>query len=94
MKLEFVSNKLLDLYSHGLGKDRYPVEVVRSFVKAVDVIKAVKDQPDLGQRRGLRLEKLKGDLAGEWSLRLGKQFRLIVTFDEETCRLLRIEDYH
>jgi len=94
VKLEFVSDKLLDLYSHGYGKERYPIEVVRSFVKAVDVIKAVKDQPDLGQRRGLRLEKLKGDLKGAWSLRLGTQFRLIVTFDEEACRLHWIEDYH
>ena len=94
MKLEFVSIKLRDLYSDGIGRERYPIEVVRSFVKAIDVIKAVKDQPDLGQRRGLRLEKLKGELAGEWSLRIGLQFRLIVTFQHETCLIHRIEDYH
>ena len=55
--MEFVSTKLQELYSRGLGRDRYPVAVVRSFVKAVDVIKAVRDQIDLGQRRGLRLKK-------------------------------------
>jgi len=36
VKLEFVSDKLRDLYSQGHGKERYPIEVVRSFVKAVD----------------------------------------------------------
>ena len=45
-----------------------------------------------------RLEKLKGDLAGYWSLRINDQWRLIVELQGEaskkTVHVVEIVDYH
>ena len=48
--------------------------------------------------RGMRLEKLLGSRAGQWSVRLNKQWRLILRPDreagEELVWVIEIVDYH
>jgi len=71
--------------------------VVRSYRKKVQLIVAARDERDLYQMRGLRMEKLKGDRLGQTSMRLNDQFRLILTFRTEGDRmavLLEVVDYH
>lgn len=69
--------------------------VVRSFRKKVQLISAARDERDLYEMRGLRMEK--GDRQGQTSMRLNDQFRLILTFKTEGDRLavlLEVVDYH
>lgn len=57
-------------------------------------IKAAVDQRDLSALRGNLFEKLKGDRAGFYSIRINDQWR--ITFRLEASRALdvTIEDYH
>ena len=56
------------------------------------------DERDLYALKGLRYEKLKGDRAGERSLRLNDQWRLIVRpvseADGRVMLIIEIVDYH
>jgi proteic killer suppression protein len=41
-----------------------------------------------------RLEKLRGDRAGRWSVRINKQYRICFTFDAGHANEVEILDYH
>jgi proteic killer suppression protein len=79
-------------FSGGFGS-----EVVRGYRKALWAIRAAADIRDL-YRGGLRCEKLSGDRAGQFSVRLNKQWRLIfvVVTDAQGTHLeiLEVVDYH
>lgn len=73
-------------------------EVVKGFRKVMQVIRAATDSRDLTVMRSLSFEKLKGNRAGQYSLRLNKQWRLIVRLKEaegsKTVVVVEIVDYH
>lgn len=72
-------------------------DVVRSYRKKLQIIRAAVDERDVRAMRGFRLEKLKGDREGTSSIRLNDQFRLVLNFKTEGDRvavLLEIVDYH
>jgi proteic killer suppression protein len=48
---------------------------------------------DLGSP-GNNLEKLKGNLAGSYSIRINDQWRILFTFDKGQASGVRIADYH
>lgn len=72
--------------------------IVRGFRKAMQAIRAAHDERDLYASRGLGFEKLKGKRAHQHSLRLNKQWRLIVELKDwqksKKVRVIGIEDYH
>ena len=72
--------------------------VVKGFRKAMQCIRGAADERDLRALRGLRLEKLKGDREGQYSLRCNDQYRLIVKFNVEgerkVVQVVEIVDYH
>jgi len=76
----------------------YPPSVVRGFRKCLQAIRAAVDERDFYASKGLRYEKLRGNLQGLRSLRINKQMRLIVRIDEaqptKKVVVLRIMDYH
>lgn len=76
----------------------YGPEIVRGFRKVVQSIRAAHDERDLYALRGLRFERLKGNRDHEHSLRINKQWRLIVelrgTGDQKRIGVKAIEDYH
>ena len=43
---------------------------------------------------GNRLEKLKGDRSGQWSIRINDRWRLCFRWAEEDAREVEIVDYH
>ncbi len=81
--------------SYNGGFDRI---IVRGFRKTMNLIRNAPDERELLARRGLRLERLKGNRSHEHSLRINQQWRLIVEFEEGTrgSRIVikKIEDYH
>ena len=56
-------------------------DLVRAFRKKVQILRSAADERDLRAMRSLRLEQLKGDRRGTSSIRLNKQFRLIIRFE-------------
>lgn len=55
-----------------------PPEVVRAFRKVVQGLRSATDQRDIRSMKSWRLEKLKGDRKHQHSIRLNKQWRLIL----------------
>jgi toxin HigB-1 len=98
MEVEFADDDLDRLeadirFTAGLARD-----IVRAFRKAMQVIRAAPDERDLYRLKGLRFEKLEGARSHQRSIRLNKQWRLILELKGEApnkvVRVVCIEDYH
>jgi proteic killer suppression protein len=60
-------------------------------LQAVDFSSAVED---LREPPGNRLEKLKGDRDGQWSIRVNDRYRVCFRWDGKDAWELEIVDYH
>lgn len=79
MKLYFDQDYLADLYTKGGTKDkkhRYQPDVIKKYVRTIDVMKRVANVWQLTQYRGLRYEHLRGDKDGLSSVRVNDQYRI------------------
>lgn len=80
-------------YSAGFGDS-----IVKSYRRAMQHIRAASDERTLYARRSFRFEKLSGDRAGQYSMRLNDQWRLIVEIQGEApskaIHIIEIVDYH
>ncbi len=98
MRFKFKTNKLKLLYTEEKGARKYEVAVVDAFFEVMTVIDAAKDIRDLYNLKGLRFEKLSGKRRAERSIRLNRQWRLIVQIEkdeqENVLLIIDIEDYH
>jgi proteic killer suppression protein len=96
LRFKFKKKKIADLYTEEKNAHKYP-NVIDDFFDAMSAISAAKDERDLYALKGFRFEKLKGR-SGERSLRLNKQWRLILTIEEDEggvyLLIIDIEDYH
>lgn len=92
MRFEFKNKKLAALYTEEKGARKYGAAVVAAFFEVMAIIEAAVDERDIRKFKSLHYEKLKGKLQRQYSLRLTKQFRLIVerTVDEQGRLLLII----
>jgi len=63
-------------------------------LRKLDMLNAARDLMDLTAAQSNRLEKLKGDLAGHWSIRVNEQYRVIFRFSNGNAEEVRIVDYH
>jgi len=60
----------------------------------LDWLNAAVSVEDLRVPPSNRLEKLRGDLEGFYSIRINDQYRLISQFEASNCRDGRCTDYH
>lgn len=97
MRFSFKDDKLAVLYANGQGMGLHP-DVIKVFSRTVQQIASANDLRDLRAVKGRRLEKLKGDREGQYSMRLNNQYRLIFTIEEDThgnlVTIIEIVDYH
>ena len=99
MQIEFEDHDLLRLYEEpeyrvsGIG-----VELTRAFRKVVGILEAASDERDLRALRSLHFEKLEANRSGQYSLRLHKQWRLIITLrtveKDKHIVVIEVVDYH
>jgi toxin HigB-1 len=72
--------------------------VVKAYRKRMQQIRGATDERTFYPLRSLRFEKLHGDRAGQFSMRLNDQWRLIVELRGEAPRktvyVVEIVDYH
>lgn len=55
---------------------------------------AARDLADMRVPPGNRLEQLKGDRAGQWSIRINEQWRICFKWDGKDAHEVEIADYH
>jgi proteic killer suppression protein len=67
------------------------VRIARRKLRSIDAAVAVRD---LSEPPGNRLEKLKGDRAGQWSIRMNDQWRICFTWMDDGAHDVEIVDYH
>ncbi|MEO7648688.1 MAG: type II toxin-antitoxin system RelE/ParE family toxin [Gemmatimonadaceae bacterium] len=98
MEVEFDDDDLDRLETDPQFTAKWAREIVRGFRKVVQSIRSASDERDLFASRGLHFERMKGNRSHQHSLRINKQWRLIVeirgTAPSKRIGVVGIEDYH
>lgn len=78
MEILFKEEYLKDLYTKGKAdkKHRYQPQVIKKYIRVVDLMTAVPNVLGLLQYNSLNYEKLKGDKNGLSSVRVNDQYRI------------------
>jgi proteic killer suppression protein len=85
-----------DIY-HGIDSKsarRIGREIWSRVQRKVDLLNACTSIEDLRIPPANRLEKLRGDLAGFYSIRVNQQYRIVFKFANGNCEEVRCTDYH
>ncbi len=99
MEVEFEDEGLARLETDPDHNPGYGPEVIKQFRKRIQLIRSAPDERDFYALRSLNFEKLKGDREGQYSMRLNKQWRLILKLvkresDPKLVVIVSIVDYH
>ena len=73
---------------------RYPSDLQRTMLRKLVVVDAAEALDDLRSPPGNRLEKLKGDRAGQHSIRINDQWRICFRWKDGDAHEVEIVDYH
>lgn len=73
---------------------RFPHTIVSIALRKLDVINAARELSDLRMPPGNRLEALKGDREGSYSIRINDQWRIIFRWESGGASDVSIVDYH
>jgi toxin HigB-1 len=68
--------------------------IVKVALRKLDYLNAAKIITDLRIPPGNRLEKLKGEFFGKYSIRINDQYRIVFRFDQSDAFEVEIIDYH
>ena len=98
LRFDFKSRELLLLYTEERNTRRYPPGVVDSFFEVMAIIASAANENDIRAMKSLHFEKLSGARRGQYSLRLNKQYRLIIQIEKDEFGklvwIIEIVDYH
>ena len=98
MRFRFADERLGWVYASGIRVRKYGPDLTDAFLRAMARIESAVNENDLYSLKGLRYEKLRGDRAGQRSIRLNKQWRLILRPDKDAAGdfiwIIDIVDYH
>ena len=96
MIVSFADRTTSDLF-HGNASRRVwrlPTQVIEPALDKLDILNAARALKDLRSPPGNRLEQLKGDLSGFYSIRINSQWRIIFEWDGGDAYNVKIIDYH
>ena len=96
MELEFSSNRLAKAsVSFSEASQLFGVPIGRKYIQRLAVLRATDKFTHLYGHQALRLHPLKGDRAGQYSITLTGNYRLIIEkVQEDRVRIMDVEDYH
>ena len=99
MRVRFEDDDLRRLYSEpGFRLPQFGRELTRQFRKKVFALHQAPDERTIRNLKSLHYEKLKGGRAEERSIRLNKQWRLILRLETDSqgklVVVIAIDDYH
>jgi proteic killer suppression protein len=76
------------------GKSRRWTKIARVAARRLQAVDFASAVEDLQNPPGNRLEKLKGNRKGRWSIRINDQFRVCFRWDGNDAWDVEIVDYH
>lgn len=79
---------------HGDYARKFPGEIQARALTKLRVLDVARQLEDLRIFPGNRLEKLKGDRQGQWSIRINEQWRICFSWKEQNAFDVEIVDYH
>ncbi|MDP2299111.1 MAG: type II toxin-antitoxin system RelE/ParE family toxin [Actinomycetota bacterium] len=85
-----------DLY-HGRPTSRarrFPNDIVNLALVKLDMLESAAAVLDLTSPPGNRLEPLRGDLKGFYSIRVNDQWRIVFRWENNSAHDVRLMDYH
>lgn len=99
MRIDFGDDELRRLYEDpSFHAPRYGTDLVKAIRKKIGIIVAAATEQDLRNMKSLHFEKLVGDRAGQYSIRLNDQWRLVFRLeagdDGRVVVILEVVDYH
>lgn len=85
-----------DIFNHSNSKEarKLPKSLWENAAEKLDMLHAACRIDDLKIPPGNRLELLKGDLLGFWSIRINNQWRIVFKWCEGNAEEVFICDYH
>lgn len=86
-------DKATEQLYHG-GPTRFPADAVKTALRKLDMLHAATSLRDLASPPGNRLEPLKGNLVGWFSIRVNRQWRIIFRWSGSDALDVRLVDYH
>ncbi|WP_028950314.1 type II toxin-antitoxin system RelE/ParE family toxin [Sulfurihydrogenibium subterraneum] len=89
----FIDKDTEKLYRTGKSK-KFPPEIWERAVRKLDMLRRSKSLEDLKIPPSNRLEALRGDLEGFYSIRINDQYRIIFRFKDGDAYDVGIVDYH
>jgi len=79
---------------HGLRPRKIPIQIRERASRKLILINAIETLQELRVPPGNRLEKLKGDRAGQHSIRIKDQWRICFVWREGNAFEVEVTDYH
>ncbi|QSB13926.1 type II toxin-antitoxin system RelE/ParE family toxin [Natronosporangium hydrolyticum] len=73
---------------------RIPANIRAAALRKLDMVNAARELRDLRVPPGNRLEALKGDRAGDHSIRVNDQWRIVFRWESGDAHEVTIVDYH
>ena len=96
MIVSFGDEATADLY-HGRKTSRvrrFPHDIQRVALRKLDVLNGARELIDLRSPPGNRLELLKGDRQGLYSIRVNQQWRIVFQWQDGQAMKVELTDYH
>jgi proteic killer suppression protein len=78
----------------GVRSRKLPSDIQSTARRKLRMIDVAAVLDDLRYPPGNRLEALKGDRAGQWSIRINDQWRICLVWTEQGAEHVEIVDYH
>jgi proteic killer suppression protein len=92
--LQSLGDKMTEKVGHREPVRSFDQELVRSVLRKLLIVDAAEELKDLTDPPGDRLEKLRGDLTGQHSIRLNQQWRLCFRWTAAGPEDVSIVGYH
>ncbi|KQM33517.1 Killer protein [Rhizobium sp. Leaf68] len=87
-------DSMTEMVASGKAPKGFPADIVRSSVRKLTMIDVAHDLEDLRSPPGNRLEALKGNRAGQHSIRINDQWRICFVWKDGGAEDVEIVDYH
>ena len=72
----------------------FPPDVIPTALRKLDMVNAAQTLLDLRSPPGNRLEPLRGDWGGFYSIRVNQQWRIVFRWADRQAHEVRLMDYH
>jgi toxin HigB-1 len=87
-------DKTTEEVARGRVPKGFPTDILRSAIRKLNMIDAALNLDDLRSPPGNRLEALKGNRAGQHSIRINDQWRVCFIWTASGAEEVEIVDYH